>query len=988
MGGQQALSSRLRLIRTSSLGSAAAARFAGALVVALATTALAAGIILKNLNDAVATARLADAVGYFQARSQATERRWLAEADVFRVQLEFSRALDGNDMRLVRARLISFAESFGGANLFARIVLIGPTGEILARYLSGAQEEAEIPPVRDGTPVWVFDSRNAVLFRVFEQRILVNGVRCRLLLYKAFDGIELARMVFPGVSLGLSWQGQPVARSLAEANAAASNSTTEVERTASIAWGSGSAAVPAPMLEIRRRVPLAVSTPEVGIVFISAGLIIAFLVWLVLGRWLRETIARILALEDATGAFVDEGRLTSALEEGLRGAKAPATDEISRLTDSTLTMMHSVSEKNAELGIRMDELRESEVRFQSAFNLSPVPFILTALESGRILEISDQALTLLGYAREEAVGRSAVDLTSIAFLQERASFLEAVKRDGHIRNFPSTITRRSGERASVLSSADIIYVKGEACVLAALFDMTGLEQARTAIAESDERFRTAFRLSPIPFTLTALENGRVLEISDQALADLGLTREQAMGRISQDLWIWESPEERARFIALLAAQKHVRNYPANFKLPSGRVASVLVSAAVVLVKGEACVLAAILDTSDLKKVQADLAESRERYRVVIEAMAEGVIVHAADGSVVSMNQAAAILLGSHESQLAGEASLPAGWRFLNEAGNALSPEHSPSNIAIRTRSRVPTALLQAVHSAGHVKWLEVTALPLTMDSLGGTGALVTLSDRTAEVAAEGALRDLTITLEHRVATRTGELAAAYAELEAFSYSVSHDLRAPLRAIEGFSQLLLERHASALNDEAKGFIGRMSRGTQRMGAIIDDMLMLARISRTQLSLQRVDLTALAREIAKDLDHDHPEKKVDWNIAPGLVVEGDPGLLRIVLENLLGNARKYSAKTEAPVIRFYQSAASGSEDEFAVADNGAGFENAYVGQLFAPFKRLHHAGEYAGTGIGLATVKRIIDRHGGSVRAAGEVGKGATIWFCLPGHILIA
>jgi signal transduction histidine kinase len=271
-----------------------------------------------------------------------------------------------------------------------------------------------------------------------------------------------------------------------------------------------------------------------------------------------------------------------------------------------------------------------------------------------------------------------------------------------------------------------------------------------------------------------------------------------------------------------------------------------------------------------------------------------------------------------------------------------------------------------------------------MAVLGGTGALVTISDRTREVEAQSALRHLADTVEQRVTDRTAELAAANAELEAFSYSVSHDLRAPLRGIEGFSKLLLERHSGQLDDEGRNYLMRVRKATQRMGAITDDLLSLAKVSRTQLDRERVDLSMIANAIAADLAQFEPARVVEWHIAPDLVSVGDPGLLKIALENLIGNAWKYSAKASPARIRFAKTGEDVDQVEFQISDNGAGFDNTYVGQLFNPFRRLHDSNEFAGTGIGLATVRRVIERHGGSVGANGEVGKGATFWFRLRKH----
>lgn len=247
--------------------------------------------------------------------------------------------------------------------------------------------------------------------------------------------------------------------------------------------------------------------------------------------------------------------------------------------------------------------------------------------------------------------------------------------------------------------------------------------------------------------------------------------------------------------------------------------------------------------------------------------------------------------------------------------------------------------------------------------------------------AERDVRRLNEELEQRVRARTAELEAANRELEAFSYSVSHDLRAPLRSIDGFSQLLLEDHGEALNEEARSYLDRVRAASGRMGQLIDDLLSLARVSRSALQAADVDLSDAATAVIAELRAAQPERHVTTRIATGLHTHGDPVLLRLVLDNLIGNAWKYSSKTKGAVIEI------GAQQEeratiFFVRDNGAGFDMAYADKLFGPFQRLHAAKDFDGTGIGLATVQRILERHGGRIWAEAAVGRGATFYFTLP------
>lgn len=235
-------------------------------------------------------------------------------------------------------------------------------------------------------------------------------------------------------------------------------------------------------------------------------------------------------------------------------------------------------------------------------------------------------------------------------------------------------------------------------------------------------------------------------------------------------------------------------------------------------------------------------------------------------------------------------------------------------------------------------------------------------------------------LEQRVKLRTEQLAHANRELESFSYSVSHDLRAPLRTIDCFSQFLEEEKAPDLDETARGYLQHIRRATQRMGQLIEDLLNLARISKAEVVETAVDLSAIAREIVDDLRARSPQRNVRVNIADGLTAAGDARLLRVVLENLLSNAWKFTSKQDQAEIEFDILHAEATPT-FFVKDNGAGFNMAYVGKLFGALERLHSEAEFPGTGIGLATVQRIIHKHGGRIWADAAVGRGATFFFTL-------
>jgi signal transduction histidine kinase len=296
------------------------------------------------------------------------------------------------------------------------------------------------------------------------------------------------------------------------------------------------------------------------------------------------------------------------------------------------------------------------------------------------------------------------------------------------------------------------------------------------------------------------------------------------------------------------------------------------------------------------------------------------------------------------------------------------------------------ALAQTATAASTRQDYSVRAPKFGEDELGMlTDAFNQMLGRIEEQKKE--LQQHAMRLEQRVAERTrelekraAELLAANNELDAFAYSVSHDLRAPLRSIDGFSQVLLEDYGAQLDDAGRDSLQRVRAASQRMATLIDDLLKLARVTRAEMRTERVDLTGMARDIVADIQRTTPDRQVEFAIAPGLEAEGDARLLRVVLDNLLRNGWKYTGKQPQPRVEFTAVDENGDR-VFVIKDNGAGFDMKYADKLFGVFQRLHSTAEFEGTGVGLATVRRIITRHGGRIWAEAVVDQGATFYFTL-------
>jgi len=345
----------------------------------------------------------------------------------------------------------------------------------------------------------------------------------------------------------------------------------------------------------------------------------------------------------------------------------------------------------------------------------------------------------------------------------------------------------------------------------------------------------------------------------------------------------------------------------------------------------------------------------------------------AQGTFLRVNDYELQLLGYTRAELVGKRSLP---DLLTPGSRVVFNTEFP---VFLEKGRLRNLELEVCRRDGSVVPVLVSATAV-FDPRGQLAmtrfSLLDIADRKE---AEARIQSLNETLSQRAT----ELEATNHELEAFSYSVSHDLRAPLRSIDGFSLALVEDLGPQLSAQARDYLGRVRQAAQRMAGLIDDLLDLSRVTRSELRRDQVDLSALARSVAAELQQAEPARPATFVIAPDLTARGDPRLLGILLRNLLGNAWKFTGERPQPLIEFGATGTDNAARIFFVRDNGAGFDMAYVQRLFGAFQRLHDQSQFPGSGIGLATVQRIVHRHGGTVWAEGNLNQGATFYFTL-GH----
>jgi PAS domain S-box-containing protein len=385
-------------------------------------------------------------------------------------------------------------------------------------------------------------------------------------------------------------------------------------------------------------------------------------------------------------------------------------------------------------------------------------------------------------------------------------------------------------------------------------------------------------------------------------------------------------------------------------------------------------LAFVRNVSDRKRAEQSVRESDDRFRAMADSAPVLLWMSGVDGLCNFFNQTWLRFTGRPLERELGN-----GWAEGVHPEDFQRCMHVYMDAFVARHSFAMTYRLR--NADGEYRWLLDQGRPRFDPDGSFLGFIGSCVDVTEERLTREALGRLNEDLEGHGRRRTAQLEVANRELEAFAYSVSHDLRAPLRALGGYSQLLLEEYGERFESEAQVMLTRMRDASQRMARLIDDLLHLSRVTRMEMRREPVDLTEIAHEIFAELIQADPDREVVLEVAPGMTASGDPVLLRVLMDNLLRNAWKFTGKQEHPRIQVGEGRAPDGRRAYFVRDNGAGFEMAYANKLFGVFQRLHSEAEFPGTGIGLATVQRIVSRHGGRVWAESAVGEGATFHFCL-------
>ncbi len=591
--------------------------------------------------------------------------------------------------------------------------------------------------------------------------------------------------------------------------------------------------------------------------------------------------------------------------------------------------------------------------------------------NGVITSWNRGAERIFGFTAQEAVGQPITILQPPEIPDDMPQIMNVVQRGGLVDHYETARARKDGVSIRVVLTVSPIRDRDGKIVgaLKIAREITGQTQAQHELRESEERFRATFEQAAVGIAQVGLD-GRWLRVNRRLCDILGLSRDELL---ATDFAAISHPDDIAadweNVRALLAGTIETYSMEKRYLRKDG--SAVWANLTVSLVRGDAheprYFISVVEDISDRKAAQQAVMLQAD----LLDQAQEPIFAWELGGGIVYWNRAAEALYGYSREEAMGRRS-----HDLLQTKQPLPVNEFEARVA---QSGSWEGELTHTTKDGRIIIVESHHKVVRED--GRLLVLESNRDVTDSRRAERQLSEMYATLEKRVQERTTQLHEANRELEAFAYSISHDLRAPLRSIDGFGQILLREYAGkVIDDTGVRYIRKMSAAAERMANLIQDLLDLSRISRAELIRQPVDMSRLAHLVTDELRNQSPDRKVLVEIEDRLMVQADPRLLRVALDNLLGNAWKFTGNQANPHIEVGSLEGPGKTVYF-VRDNGAGFSMEHAGNLFGPFQRLHRESEFEGTGIGLAIVQRVIHRHGGTISAEAEVGRGATFFFTL-------
>ena len=625
--------------------------------------------------------------------------------------------------------------------------------------------------------------------------------------------------------------------------------------------------------------------------------------------------------------------------------------------------------------------RQSMKLFQSLFNTSMAGVMLHEMvydQNGRavnytLLDVNPGGEVIIGIKRSDVVGKLATEVfntTKPPLLEKFAQVVESGVSDHFETNLPSGRNKH----------LDISVTPLEKGLFATLInDITGRKRAEDILAESEEKYRALIETTNTGFVILNAE-GKVLDANQEYVQ---LSGHSSLNEIKgRGVSEWTAPYDLARNAAEIekcTSTGFVRNLEVDYINQENRVTPIEINATLLQTGEELLILALCRDISARKQIERSLQDSEAR---LLEAQT---VSHTGSWD---LDLATKAMWGSVEAhRIYGLELTPLLHLPLQMVQNIVESEYRPilnqalNNLIIYGDQQPYNVEFFIIRPQDGQRRAVHSIARLVRDESGSPVRVAgTIQDITERKLVQEEILRLNSELEQRVRERTAQLEAANKELEAFAYSVSHDLRAPLRALNGYSHMLSEDYGQVLDESGQKYLQHISAASINMSRLIDDILKLSRVSRSEMKIETVDLSTLAGQIFADLQAAQPERQVQWTITPGLRVKADSSLMQIALTNLIGNAWKFTSKKVDAQISVGVEDIEGQPAYF-VRDNGAGFDMTYQHKLFNAFQRLHTDHDFEGTGIGLAIVQRIIQRHGGRIWAEGVPDKGATFMFKL-------
>jgi PAS domain S-box-containing protein len=622
-----------------------------------------------------------------------------------------------------------------------------------------------------------------------------------------------------------------------------------------------------------------------------------------------------------------------------------------------------------ERKITEQKFRESKEKLSNANNLLQAVLdassdaITMTNRKGEFQACNKILLQRWGKTREEIVGFSAGKVLPPAVFQNRVKIINECIEARESVTFTDTYNEKWFE-----NTIEPIVEADGTIENVAMFsrDITLLKNTLDDLKKNEEKFAKAFRCSPDPILITILNEGKIVEANDSFIALSGLTKDKCIGKTTIDIRLWIIPEQRNQFTSLLQKNGSVQDFECDFNF-KGNVRNCLVSAEIISLNDEQYILGVIHDITEQKTAQLKLENERKWLRTLIESIPDLVWLKDHDGVYVLCNPKFESFFGAKEKDIIGKTD----YDFV-DAPLADFFRENDRKAMMSGKPSINTEEL--VFASNGCKGLFETIKTPVYDVEGHLIGVLGISRDMTE------LNELNQNLEKKVEERTLQLEDANKDLEAFAYSISHDLRAPLRHIDGFSKILKDAISDS-NDETNRYFRKISDSVIQMGQMIDDLLKFSRLGRKSIQKTDVDLNILVENVVNQFEQEITSRKIEIVIDKLPVIHGDYGLLQMVFENLISNAIKFTSKKEKAIIEVGYYKDTDQKNTIFVKDNGAGFDMAYANKLFGVFQRLHAQSEFEGTGIGLANVKQIIQKHGGTITAKSEIDNGATFFITL-------